>query len=233
MRHFLKFTNSSELWKLRTLNCFRRFILSHITSRHTTVPPNQLNFSIPCIAPFHLDLIFTSCVFLIRLFAPWINTSTHWTGPLENKRIITVIEADDGETKNKKMCQLLGMNCAAPTDFSFSFQGFSQRGGATDIHSHGWGLAIYEGKGLRLLLDTLPCCSSPVATLVKNYPIKTYNMLAHIRYATQGGVSLENVHPFQREMVSRTELQLYWNPHCMLHTAMNEVARCVASTPLP
>jgi glutamine amidotransferase len=25
-------------------------------------------------------------------------------------------------------------------------------------------------------------------------------MMAHIRYATQGGVSLENVHPFQREM---------------------------------
>lgn len=32
------------------------------------------------------------------------------------------------------------------------------------------------------------------------YPIKTLNMIAHIRYATQGTVSLENVHPFQREM---------------------------------
>jgi len=98
------------------------------------------------------------------------------------------------------MCQLLGMNCAAPTDFTFSFRGFSQRGGVTDVHSHGWGLAIYEGRGLRMFLDTLPCSSSPVAALVANYPIKTYNMLAHIRFATQGGVSLENVHPFQREM---------------------------------
>lgn len=103
------------------------------------------------------------------------------------------------------MCQLLGMNCAAPTDFTFSFRGFSQRGGVTDVHSHGWGLAIYEGRGLRMFLDTLPCSSSPVATLVANYPIKTYNMLAHIRFATQGGVSLENVHPFQREMVSTQE----------------------------
>lgn len=100
------------------------------------------------------------------------------------------------------MCQLLGMNCASPTDFSFSFLGFSQRGGVTDIHSHGWGLAIYEGRGLRMFLDTLPCSSSPIATLVANYPIKTYNMLAHIRFATQGEVTLENVHPFQREMVS-------------------------------
>ena len=38
------------------------------------------------------------------------------------------------------MCQLLGMNCAAPTDCSFSFKGFCQRGGGTDIHSHGFGL---------------------------------------------------------------------------------------------
>jgi hypothetical protein len=37
-------------------------------------------------------------------------------------------------------CQLLGMNCRNPTDFSFSFKGFSLRGGSTDIHCHGWGL---------------------------------------------------------------------------------------------
>ena len=61
------------------------------------------------------------------------------------------------------MCQLLGMNCAAPTDFGFSFRGFCRRGGHTDIHSHGWGLAIYEGKGLRTFLDPLPAAESPVA----------------------------------------------------------------------
>lgn len=98
------------------------------------------------------------------------------------------------------MCQLLGMNCATPTDFSFSFRGFCQRGGSTDIHSHGWGLAIYEGRGLRTFLDTAPASTSPVAALVSHYPIKTYNMMAHVRYATQGEVSLENVHPFSREM---------------------------------
>jgi len=96
------------------------------------------------------------------------------------------------------------MNCAEPTDFRFSFRGFRQRGGDTDKHSHGWGLAIYEGKGggLRTFLDTLPASESPIAELVvARYPIKTYNCMAHIRYATQGSVSLENVHPFQREMV--------------------------------
>jgi glutamine amidotransferase len=98
------------------------------------------------------------------------------------------------------MCQLLGMNCAVPTDFTFSFQGFAKRGGETDKHEHGWGLAIYEGRGLRTFHDPLPAAKSRVADFVSHYPIKTHNMMAHIRYATQGTVSLENVHPFQREM---------------------------------
>jgi glutamine amidotransferase len=92
------------------------------------------------------------------------------------------------------------MNCAAPTDFSFSLKGFCRRGGETDKHSHGWGATIYEGRGLRCFHDTLPACQSPIAELIQNYPIRTYNMLAHIRYATQGEVSLENVHPFTREL---------------------------------
>jgi len=92
------------------------------------------------------------------------------------------------------------MNCAAPTDFSFSFRGFAKRGGETDKHEHGWGIAIYEGRGLRTFLDPMPAAISPVAQLVQRYPMKTFNMMAHIRYATQGTVSLENVHPFQREM---------------------------------
>lgn len=98
-------------------------------------------------------------------------------------------------------CQLLGMNCAEPTDFSFSFQGFCQRGGKTDIHSDGWGLCFYTGKGVRTFLDTEAASTSPIACfLSRHYPIKTYNMLSHIRFATRGKVELSNVHPFQREL---------------------------------
>lgn len=101
------------------------------------------------------------------------------------------------------MCQLLGMNCAQPTDCLFSFAGFSRRGGETDKHSDGWGIAFYEGKGVRLFLDPLPAAKSPIAKFLSQYPIKTLNMMSHIRYATKGSVLLENVHPFQREMVCR------------------------------
>ncbi|QMT30358.1 class II glutamine amidotransferase [Alysiella filiformis] len=100
------------------------------------------------------------------------------------------------------MCQLLGMNCNTPTDIGFSFVGFSKRGGLTDHHTDGFGIGFFEpkGKGLRLFLDNHPCATSPVAELVKNYPIRSENVIAHIRKATQGRTMLENTHPFQREL---------------------------------
>ncbi|MDO4699368.1 MAG: class II glutamine amidotransferase [Moraxella sp.] len=103
------------------------------------------------------------------------------------------------------MCQLLGMNCNTPTDIGFSFTGFRQRGGATDHHEDGFGIAFFEknsnGKiGLRLFHDDKPCHLSPVADLVNSYPIKAMNVIAHIRKATTGEHSLANAHPFVREV---------------------------------
>ncbi|MDX9731367.1 MAG: class II glutamine amidotransferase [Bdellovibrionales bacterium] len=98
------------------------------------------------------------------------------------------------------MCQLLAMNCNVPTDICFSFTGFQARGGLTDVHSDGWGIAFFEGKGFRTFLDPAPSFSSPIAELMRAYPIKSKNVIAHIRKATQGIVNLENTHPFQREL---------------------------------
>lgn len=98
------------------------------------------------------------------------------------------------------MCQLLGMNCNTPTDISFSFAGFAKRGGLTDHHTDGFGIGFFEGCGLRLFLDDKPSAQSPVAELIRHYHIKSENVIAHIRKATQGRVTLENTHPFQREL---------------------------------
>ena len=103
------------------------------------------------------------------------------------------------------MCQLLGMSCNTPTDVNFSFTGFTQRGGRTDRHADGWGIAFFEGRGARLFIDTEPACDSPVAELIRRYPIKSRHMLSHIRKATVGAVLLENCHPFVRELWGR-----YW-----------------------
>ncbi len=98
------------------------------------------------------------------------------------------------------MCQLMSMNGNTPTDIVFSFEGFHRRGGATDEHTDGFGIAFFEEKGVRIFLDDKPSAHSPVANLVRQYPIKSTNIIAHIRKATQGKVTLANTHPFIREL---------------------------------
>jgi len=103
------------------------------------------------------------------------------------------------------MCQLLGMNCNVPTDICFSFRGFHQRGGRTGDHADGFGVAFFEGPGCRMFVDARPAVDSPVADLIANYPIRSQNVIAHIRKATKGEVALVNTHPFMRELWGR-----YW-----------------------
>ena len=95
------------------------------------------------------------------------------------------------------MCQLLGMNANTPTDVCFSFAGLATR---ADEHKDGFGIAFFEDRGLRHFIDHHGARNSPVATLVQNYPIKSDNVIDHIRKATQGRVALENAHPFVREI---------------------------------
>lgn len=101
------------------------------------------------------------------------------------------------------MCELLGMSANVPTDICFSFAGLLERGGRTGPHKDGWGITFYEGKGCRSFKDPLPSCDSEIAKLVKSYPIKSKSVISHIRQANRGGISLENTHPFIREMWGR------------------------------
>ena len=100
------------------------------------------------------------------------------------------------------MCQLLGMNANTPTDVMFSFTGFATR---AEEHKDGFGIAFFEDKGVRLFVDVQSARESPVAEMVRRYPIKSENIVAHIRKGTQGRVALENTHPFVRELWGR-----YW-----------------------
>lgn len=102
------------------------------------------------------------------------------------------------------MCQLLGLNSNEPADISFSFSGLMQRGGNTDCHKDGWGLAFFEGKSCRLFREACPSCNSKLAEFIKAYPLKSKIIIGHIRKANSGKVSLENTHPFQRELWGQT-----------------------------
>jgi predicted glutamine amidotransferase len=107
------------------------------------------------------------------------------------------------------MCELLGMSANVPTDICFSWAGMIPRGGETGPHKDGWGIAFYEGKGLREFRDPVPSCSSEIAQFVRNFPIKSHVVISHIRQANVGEVCLENTHPFIREYAG-----MYW---CFAH----------------
>jgi glutamine amidotransferase len=92
------------------------------------------------------------------------------------------------------------MSANVPTDICFSFTGLMQRGGRTGPHRDGWGIAFYEGKGLRCFHDSEPSADSRIARLVADYPIKSRVVISHIRQANVGRVCLENTHPFSREL---------------------------------
>jgi glutamine amidotransferase len=94
------------------------------------------------------------------------------------------------------------MNANVPTDVCFSFAGLAQR---ADEHKDGFGIAFFEDRGLRTFVDHQSARESPVAELVRRFPIKSDVVVAHIRKATQGRVALENTHPFVRELWGR-----YW-----------------------
>lgn len=101
------------------------------------------------------------------------------------------------------MCQLLALNGNTPTDLRFSFSGFAQRAGQTGDHVDGWGIAFFEDRGVRHFVDTQPASASVIANLIKEYPIKSCNIISHIRKATQGAVNLANCHPFIRQLWGR------------------------------
>ena len=101
------------------------------------------------------------------------------------------------------MCELLGMECNVPTDIVFSFTGFALRGGKTGPHADGWGLALYDGKFAHTFLEPAPACESPLATFLRQTPIKTLLALAHVRKKTRGPTSIENTHPFVRVLWGR------------------------------
>jgi predicted glutamine amidotransferase len=98
------------------------------------------------------------------------------------------------------MCELLGMSANTPTDLCFSFTGLTQRGGKTGPHADGWGVAFFEGKGIRTFHDSAASSASEVANFVQTLPIKSKTAICHIRQANVGNICLANTHPFVREL---------------------------------
>ena len=98
------------------------------------------------------------------------------------------------------MRQLLGMLANGPTDAEFSVTGLIERGGGSDIHRDGCGIAFYRGRGVQEFRDPQLGIESDIARLASRSGIKSTLLISHIRRANIGRVSVENTHPFVREL---------------------------------
>lgn len=104
------------------------------------------------------------------------------------------------------MCQLLGMSCKKPASIGFSFEGFRARGGKTDEHRDGWGIAFSNANGFDIYRDEQPAAGSYLADHISKAEIKAKTTIAHIRKATIGEVNITNCHPFERKLWDKSWL---------------------------
>lgn len=101
------------------------------------------------------------------------------------------------------MCQLLGMNSRRPVSLHRSLEGFVRRGGDTDHHVDGWGIAYFEEGRFRRSVEEGPAAASLLARSLCRRPFKSHNVIVHLRKATQGPVAERNCHPFLRRLWDR------------------------------
>lgn len=101
------------------------------------------------------------------------------------------------------MCELLAMSSLEPATLSISLEAFSERGGLRAPHKDGWGAAFYSGRDARRLRETGAASRSSGMQFLREQEYRSNLVLAHVRQATKGAVSLENTQPFARELGGR------------------------------
>jgi glutamine amidotransferase len=128
------------------------------------------------------------------------------------------------------MCELFALNANVPVAATFSFRGLAARGGLTGDHVDGFGMAFHDGVGCRVFVDEAPASRSPLAAFLGLHPMRAPTVLAHVRKATQGGVSLANCHPFRREWAGRSWLFAHNGDLKSFDPALGEHFRPVGQT---
>jgi predicted glutamine amidotransferase len=99
------------------------------------------------------------------------------------------------------MCELLGLCFNQPVLPSLSFRGFRRRG---RHNPDGWGLAAWRDGATQIFKEPVRADDSCLAAFVRDYPgLESRVFIAHVRFATEGGKSLANTHPFGREVAGR------------------------------
>jgi predicted glutamine amidotransferase len=104
------------------------------------------------------------------------------------------------------MCELLGMSSSLPATLNLSLTELARHGGPPTLIRDGWGVAYYEGPDVRLIKDAGPADKSDWIGFLRDHPLQSSIIVAHIRKATIGERAYRNTQPFTRELAGRTHL---------------------------
>ncbi len=104
------------------------------------------------------------------------------------------------------MCELFALSSKINTVLSASLGEFSSRGGLTDHHTDGWGMATYHGKIAQVHKESQPAAFSPKLADLQSSHQPTQMAISHIRRATIGEISMPNTQPFTLEIAGHCHI---------------------------
>ena len=94
------------------------------------------------------------------------------------------------------MCELFAINALRPVKANDHLRLFYQD---SVEHPHGWGLSWRENENVYLYKEELRAIDSEYLDRLLDDPVRSTNVVAHIRQATRGKLTYNNCHPFMRE----------------------------------
>ncbi|QDU66346.1 class II glutamine amidotransferase [Engelhardtia mirabilis] len=98
------------------------------------------------------------------------------------------------------MCELFALSSRQPTRVSLSFEAFAEHGDPGGENRDGWGIAYYPGRSSRLMKEPAPAGDSELVRFIEVHDYASGLVVSHIRHASQGHISFDNTHPFEREL---------------------------------
>ena len=94
------------------------------------------------------------------------------------------------------MCELFGLSGPDEITVNEYLKTFFAR---STSHPNGWGVAIFNGKGVSIEKEPVPAYKSRYLSERLKAPVRACSMMAHIRLATCGHMEYENCHPFVKK----------------------------------
>ena len=101
------------------------------------------------------------------------------------------------------MCELFCLSSRLPTRATFSLRTFASHGAPGGSAVDGWGIALHDGRDVRLYKEPEPAGNSVWLGFIERRQPASRLIFSHIRRATKGAVSLANTQPFARELGGR------------------------------